>query len=232
MKSSYKTTTAGIASILAGLALLVICSWKQNLTAENMTLAMGALTGGIGLIFARDNDVSSEEAGATPAQKAAVQSIAAAATASPPAATPAPSLAAKVGLVALLACGLALGLYGCAGVSAGSDPLVVRTEQLETMAYSTFDTFLKIDDTAMKDASVSNAWASSAHPFAQYLRKPIVNGTNTVPFGIATVLSVDQIKLAYEAGTTTSNALTTALNALTATVAQASQYTSLVNTNK
>ena len=127
---------------------------------------------------------------------------------------------------------LSLVLFGCSSVSTGSDPLVVRAEQAEQTAYNTFDEFLKIDDLAMANPAVSNTWATSAHPFAAFLRKPVVNGTNTVPFGIATVLSLDKIKLAYKAGTATSNALVTALDVLQTTVAQAGQYTSLVNTNK
>jgi len=137
--------------------------------------------------------------------------------------------AGKLGLM-LAAIGGSLWLAGCQ-VSPGSDPLVVRVEQAETGAYSTFDTFLKVDDIAMQNAAVSNSWAGGPHAFAQYLRKPILNGTNTVPFGIATILSLDQIKSAYEAGTSTSNALVTALDTLSTTVAQASQYTSLVATN-
>lgn len=54
-------------------------------------------------------------------------------------------------------------------------------------------------------------------------------GTNgMVPFGIATVLSLDNIKLAYKAGTASSNTLTQAIGVLTATVAQANQYKSLI----
>jgi hypothetical protein len=58
----------------------------------------------------------------------------------------------------------------------------------------------------------------------------VQSGTNTVPFGIATILSLDQVKLAYKAGASTSNSLVTALSTLTATIAQASQYTSLIST--
>jgi hypothetical protein len=120
----------------------------------------------------------------------------------------------------------------CSTVQKGSDPLVVRTEQLETTAYDTFDTFLKVDDIAMANNTVAPTWTTSAHPFAVYLRQPIQSGTNKVPFGIATILSLDQIKLAYKVGTATSNNLVTAINTLTATISQVSQYTSLISTNK
>lgn len=116
-------------------------------------------------------------------------------------------------------------IVGCAKLLPGSNPLVVRTEQLETQAYGTFDLFLKFDDQAMANPTLSNSWATSAHPFATYLRKPVVNGTNTVPFGIATILSLDQIKLSYESGVATSNSLLTAIDVLETTVAQADEYT-------
>lgn len=138
----------------------------------------------------------------------------------------------------LSACALVLSLIlavcidsGCVSVAAGSDPLVVRTEQVETGAYATFDTFLKLDDIAQSNPLASNSWAS-AHAFAVYLRQPVQNGSNTVPFGVGTVLSLDQVKLAYKAGTASSNALVTALAVVSTTAAQASQYSALVSTNK
>jgi hypothetical protein len=119
-------------------------------------------------------------------------------------------------------------IISCSSIAPGQDPLVVRTEQAEGLAYNTFDEFLKIDDIANANTSISNSW-QSAHVFAQYLRKPMQFGTNgMVPFGIATVLSLDNIKLAYKAGTASSNTLTQAIGVLTATVAQANQYKSLI----
>jgi hypothetical protein len=116
---------------------------------------------------------------------------------------------------------------GCAGVTAGSDPLVVRVEQAETAGYATFDLFLKQDDAWASNPVTSNTWAP-AHAFAQYLRKPVPNGTNTVPFGIGAILSLDQVKLSYESGASTSNALVTALSVLSTTETQAQQYSTLI----
>ena len=127
---------------------------------------------------------------------------------------------------------LTVAFTGCAKLQPGADPLVVRTEQLETTAYSTFDTFLKLDDVAMANTTVAPTWTTSAHPFAVYLRKPITVGTNTLPFGIASVLSLDTIKVSYQSGTTSSNALLSAITVLETTVQQASQYTSLISTPK
>ena len=233
--------TLGGASTIPGLSL------PPQVLAYGLLIA--AICQAIAGNLVQVKGVSDEAQGITPAQLTAVQAVhEAAKTLGPTGGTPAgaggtpalpgnvsgalPSAAMKTAGVIVLAFGLCWLVTSCASVAPGSDPLVVRTETLETSAYTTLDTFLKLDDLAMTTPAVSNAWAGAAHPFASYLRKPIVNGTNTVPFGIATILSVDQIKLAYKAGTSTSNALVTALDTLSATVAQASLYTSLMSTNK
>jgi hypothetical protein len=88
MKSSWKTSLAGVASILTGLLTLVHSGQNGTITTADMTTAFTAIIAGVGLIFARDNNVSSEEAGATLQQKAVVQSIADAAQTAP---TPSPA---------------------------------------------------------------------------------------------------------------------------------------------
>lgn len=119
-------------------------------------------------------------------------------------------------------------LIGCAKLQPGVDPLVVRAEQTESMAYNTFDAFLKLDDIANANPEVSKSW-QSAHVFAQYLRKPIQSGTNTVPFGIATILSLNNVKLSYIAGTSSSNSLITAIGVVGTVVSQVTQYRALIN---
>lgn len=60
-KKSWKTTSAGILAIVGALTTLGF-----NLMNLTPTIIMGAATGiltGIGLISARDNDVTSEQAG-------------------------------------------------------------------------------------------------------------------------------------------------------------------------
>jgi len=56
--SSWKTTLAGIALIIAGHTLLVV--WPEEKLGE----ALAMILAGSGLIFARDNDKSSEDVGA------------------------------------------------------------------------------------------------------------------------------------------------------------------------
>jgi hypothetical protein len=58
--------------IVCGIVLLLIGKGD----AKSLTLAAALVTGGIGLLCARDNKVSSEEAGATPEQKQAVDKLA------------------------------------------------------------------------------------------------------------------------------------------------------------
>ena len=120
----------GIGTILGGLGALAIAGSHGTITTDTLTIAGASITTGLGLIFARDNDKSSESQGATPAQQAAVQSIAASAAvvpAAPPAPASAPSaapaVAAKVGLVLLIAAGL----VSCVGCKTGSAPLLTAT---------------------------------------------------------------------------------------------------------
>lgn len=59
---SYKTTLAGIAAILVAAASVL--TGLSDGTAVDWTAVIGAVIAGIGLIAARDNSVSSEQAGA------------------------------------------------------------------------------------------------------------------------------------------------------------------------
>ena len=63
MKTSYKTTLAGICAILGTIAT----AGKQALAGDYVGAINTAIVGipvGVGLIAARDNNVSSEQAGA------------------------------------------------------------------------------------------------------------------------------------------------------------------------
>lgn len=65
MKKSWKTTAAGIAGIIIAIASCVQAALDGDpLTVPNYEVALAAVLTGLGLIFARDNDVSSEQAGA------------------------------------------------------------------------------------------------------------------------------------------------------------------------
>lgn len=61
---SWKTTLGGVGTILAGIGIIINMVTSGNYPPDQITAAMAAISGGFGLIFARDNGVSSEEAGA------------------------------------------------------------------------------------------------------------------------------------------------------------------------
>lgn len=75
LKGSWKTTATGIGMVLAGIsgaAGMAAMVLKQGVGIidekfiQGFMLSMGSISGGIGLICARDNGVTSEQAGAKP----------------------------------------------------------------------------------------------------------------------------------------------------------------------
>ena len=62
---SWKTTAAGIAAIVAAVALAISHQFDSDpATVADWSAVITALTAGIGLVLARDNDKSSEQVGA------------------------------------------------------------------------------------------------------------------------------------------------------------------------
>lgn len=65
MKKSWKTSTAGIAAIVVAVASCVQALFDGDpMTVPNYEVAIAAVISGLGLLFARDNDKSSETVGA------------------------------------------------------------------------------------------------------------------------------------------------------------------------
>lgn len=65
MKQSWKTTAAGIAAIVAAAATAVVALFDADpTTVPDWGAVAAAVMAGLGLLFARDNNVSSESAGA------------------------------------------------------------------------------------------------------------------------------------------------------------------------
>lgn len=65
MKGSWKTSAAGIASIVVAIASCVQALLDGDpATVPNYEVAFAAIAAGVGLFFARDNDKTSEQAGA------------------------------------------------------------------------------------------------------------------------------------------------------------------------
>ena len=64
MKKSWKTTTAGVAAIVIAIASVVQAQFDGDpSTVPNFEIAFAAIMSGIVGLFARDNNVSSEDAG-------------------------------------------------------------------------------------------------------------------------------------------------------------------------
>jgi hypothetical protein len=65
MKGSHKTTIAGVGAILIAAGSMLQALFDGNPTTEpDYAALVAAIVAGFGLIFARDNNVSSEDAGA------------------------------------------------------------------------------------------------------------------------------------------------------------------------
>ncbi len=160
--------------------------------------ALGQLLVGIGTLltglFARDNDKTSEDVKA-------------------PNSSPLRCLLpfALIGSLALAA--------GCATLDASADPVEVRAEQTVATAYDVFDTFLRLDNA---DRELVKQKAPDAHKFAEWLREPVPDGSQTVPRGVSLIQSANRVRLIYKATKSpeSSARLQAALAALAAAVAE------------
>jgi hypothetical protein len=117
-------------------------------------------------------------------------------------------------------CAVGALITACSSVVPGSDPLVVRAQQTETIAYSAFDTFLKFDN-ANRAYIASNAPA--VHAFAETLRQPVVDGTNQTRQGLLWITQLDRITQAYETNGASSNAVESAISVLTTAIISVEQ---------
>lgn len=64
MKKSWKTTAAGVSAIIIAIASVVQAQFDGDpATVPNYEAALAAVMAGLVGLFARDNDVSSEQAG-------------------------------------------------------------------------------------------------------------------------------------------------------------------------
>ncbi len=119
-------------------------------------------------------------------------------------------------------------LFGCAAIQPGADPLIVRAEQAEQIADSTFSLFLHLEyENRERIQSVPQI-----HSYAEWLREPQpVHGTN-MPRAVALVFSLNDVKAAYRANAANSNLLVTATSTLTEALKQAADWTATINSTK
>lgn len=123
-----------------------------------------------------------------------------------------------------------IGLIGCASLTPGADPLVVRVEQTETTASQVFQSVLSVDNA---DRGFWRTNAPGFHNFCEWLRQPQgVLITNTVPVtvprDIAIVMNLDNVKLQYKSSLASSNVLWTALDTMLAVVQQGVSWLGVV----
>lgn len=117
-------------------------------------------------------------------------------------------------------------LSGCAGLAPGADPLVVRTEQLETVAYSALDNTVSLDNA---DRGFWRTNAPAFHGFCEWLREPVPTPTNpNEPRGLGMILLLDSAKVSYEANKSQSNTLLNALSALQIVLNQAAAWQTII----
>jgi hypothetical protein len=115
---------------------------------------------------------------------------------------------------------------GCAPLQPGADPLVVNVERAETIGQSTFSLILHVDDS---NRTFFETNAPAFHEFCQWLRVPqTIEGTNTQPRAVALLLSLDDVKMDYQAGRTSSNALWVACTTFQGLVSQAQAWSNVI----
>ncbi len=122
-------------------------------------------------------------------------------------------------------------LSGCATLDRGADPLIVRTEQTEKVAFNTFDALVSIDDA---DRGFWRTNLPALHRFAEWLREPqVVDVTNRLARGLAICKRLDTVKLVYKSNKAQTNAtdLATALATTEAALFQAQQFVAQTTAN-
>lgn len=88
---------------------------------------------------------------------------------------------------------------GCATLNPSADPVEVRAEQTVSIAFSTFDTFLKIE--SQQEARLITA-APGVVKFADWLREPTPGG---LPRGLSIIESANNVRRAYKANRSAEN---------------------------
>lgn len=124
---------------------------------------------------------------------------------------------------------LTLSVTNCASVKSGSDPIIVRAEQVESGALASFVFVVNFDNS---DRGFWKTNAPAFHNFAEWLRTPVGvdSSGNTQRRGLQMISNVDSLKVAYKSNASQSNALQTAIATLAQAVSQAQSWTTIVTT--
>lgn len=130
-------------------------------------------------------------------------------------------------VLAMLSLALILTSTGCAPLQPGADPVVVRAEQAEAAASSSFHLALQLDQL---DRGFWRTNAPAFHGYCEWLRIPTPYQTTTIlPRYRVLLLSFDDVKLDYKAGRATSNILFTAVTTLQSAASQAEAWLTIVS---
>lgn len=106
---------------------------------------------------------------------------------------------------------------------------MVRAEQTEAAAKSTFDLVLSVDHA---DRGFWRTNSPAFHAFAEWLRQPqVVRVTNVLPRASAMILSLNNIKGEYVFSKSYSNALVSAIAVLQSAATEANAW-SIIITNR
>lgn len=114
---------------------------------------------------------------------------------------------------------------GCNTVQPGSDPILVRTQQVETASKSTFELLMKIDSI---DRGFWRTNAPAFHNFVEDLRTLTPYKGKEVRRWRAALLDVNDVKLAYQQGKADSNALFSVTYALETALNKANAWITIV----
>lgn len=118
---------------------------------------------------------------------------------------------------------------GCSHLDANADPLIVRAEQTESIADSTFSLFLHLED---QNHALVKTKAPAVTDFAEWLRTLTPAHGIQVPRASALIYSLNDVKAAYRANKTNSDLLITATATLTEALNQAATLTQTINASK
>ena len=121
-------------------------------------------------------------------------------------------------------------LFGCATLNPGADPFVVRIEQGQSVAQSTFDFVLNLDNA---DRGFWKTNAPAFHQFCEWLRAPVVYSNSPLQRVIAIQANVQDLKVAYKSARDAghSNTLFLSWTVLDTALGQAGAWSQIV-TNK
>jgi len=112
-----------------------------------------------------------------------------------------------------------VGFIGCATLDTKADAVEVRAEQTVSIAFDTFDTFLKLET---QNRAILLKKAPEVVAFADTLRRPVMDNGKQIPWGISLVESANRTRLAYKSNRTADNkaSLLSALAAVESALAE------------